>query len=732
MASAGGSSSAGDGGPRIASGQWPVDSDDDFESESSYEDSSKPTTRTQSKRSSSMQPIIEPPAVAAVADDDSEGEGVELEDEELLPPPEQARVGGAALIVEAPGVEEDQLSRPSSRGTETSSAALAAPAPETPLLPTPAISGVAYSEPDKVAIPVDPVAPPTPPGSLTPTARLAAATIGGPREPAEESMRPATPVEPMEPYAADEVHMVIPGFFPDAVDGLAVDPGCGSAGAIGGPREPAEESMRPATPVEPMESMRPATPGCGSAGAMAADSAAEQPLVLVDVDAAGSTDDRTPSLPHTPRDPSAAAAAAAAAAVAAEEPAGKAAPSKSCGQAEADASGSGATASATAVGSAKAAGPGVGAAAAGSGLREEGTPATAPDTPAPSVTAPEDPHEPESSANKPKALPSTEDHRSLGTRLHTRALDLWQRALDLWQRAQLDTESRLARRETNVTRTRAEESLRWVAAKGRGENPWPFCVTREVAILREACRAPQYCCQWMCRRLCYKQKAADEVGLISGDQDLLFTIEEVLEAYRAARRRSVLRQAAEEYISWKHAALVYLGRLVVYGLLALVCYLLLALIVFSHRDIAVDMTTGALADPADGDGPEKDLFGGGVAGGVVGTASTVSLRHLWELPSLPYRELRALEEITFFHNHASHTLRVSTVARHLATGAVELVAQEGSRLRIDPSGRAFYRRAGGGPEAPLAEMEALRGSHDGSDYGWLTSASVAAQVMVPL
>jgi len=120
----------------------------------------------------------------------------------------------------------------------------------------------------------------------------------------------------------------------------------------------------------------------------------------------------------------------------------------------------------------------------------------------------------------------------------------------------------------------------------------------------------------------------------------------------------------------------------------------------------------------------------------VATAATVALQPLWDYPRLSFDELRRVEDVAFVHNQARHVLRVAVVEK-MANGAVKVVTADGSEVRIEPGGKAFWRP--GGPaqaEVPLVVMETWRqmlgvGRAVDAELAWLTSGILASHRTAP-
>eukprot|EP00927_Polykrikos_kofoidii_P028826 TRINITY_DN25049_c0_g1_i1.p1 TRINITY_DN25049_c0_g1~~TRINITY_DN25049_c0_g1_i1.p1 ORF type:complete len:468 (-),score=87.65 TRINITY_DN25049_c0_g1_i1:32-1435(-) len=212
-----------------------------------------------------------------------------------------------------------------------------------------------------------------------------------------------------------------------------------------------------------------------------------------------------------------------------------------------------------------------------------------------------------------------------------------------------------------------------------------------------------------CRR---KPVAVDVEGeeVTESIVDVDFSLEDVVQVYRQLRPQTPLfvRALRGETPTWQT---VVAWAVVV--MLTLPIYLLFVLLIYQvPRDFTVEGGTGTLTDPNFKARPP-------LAAGV-----SVALRPLVEFPFLPLAELRKVEDVVFLYNFVTHTLRVAAMAR-TASGSVEITGADGSRVRVEPDGSAFWARQGL-PEATLLHTKKVTREEQ---VAWLNSGVVALQVV---
>jgi len=214
-----------------------------------------------------------------------------------------------------------------------------------------------------------------------------------------------------------------------------------------------------------------------------------------------------------------------------------------------------------------------------------------------------------------------------------------------------------------------------------------------------------------------KRQMEEEYNQIS------FTSDEVIQAFSRTKksfRQPLFVQVLQGHKPLKDALPVLVGQGVLLILCLMAFHCILCSIVFStSRSVANDPDSGALLDQL-----EPSLA-------AAGAASTVKLQPLWDFPALSLQELRQVEDIVFTHDHVSHAMHVATVAR-TAAGHVVLQSADGSTVRVEPDGRAYWGHQGSG-EVFLLAMEQLREMIGGETEGgmnWLTAGSLPSEVLV--
>mmetsp|Transcript_19737 Transcript_19737/g.35066 ORF Transcript_19737/g.35066 Transcript_19737/m.35066 type:complete len:398 (-) Transcript_19737:184-1377(-) len=206
-----------------------------------------------------------------------------------------------------------------------------------------------------------------------------------------------------------------------------------------------------------------------------------------------------------------------------------------------------------------------------------------------------------------------------------------------------------------------------------------------------------------------------------------FTSEEVVQAFSRAKRnfrQPLFIQVMQGHAELKPALPILICQAVLLILCLVAFHCMLASIVFStSRSVASD-DSGALLD----------LQVPSLAAAAAG--STVKLQPLWDFPLLSFQELRQVEDIVFTHDHVAHSMTVATVAK-TAAGDVVLRSADGSTVRIEPDGRAYWgkqRAVGSSAEVYLLAMQQLRemigGSSEGGGMNWLTAGSLSLDVLL--
>lgn len=279
--------------------------------------------------------------------------------------------------------------------------------------------------------------------------------------------------------------------------------------------------------------------------------------------------------------------------------------------------------------------------------------------------------------------------------------DKGERLRDRSKTGMLETEGWLASRVESQTLRSVEDALCDMKAAATGREP-PVSSSHKVQ---------RFVSGWCCNRRLHKDKQRVEAAY----QDAKFTPEQVIEAFRLTRSQpSLIAQASKGRVTWRYALCLTGICLCLIFWILLLLYFLFALAVFSSRPISVDDSTGAITDPD---------------GKPVGTAATVNLRALWDFPSLSTSDLRTVDDVLFFYNRAAHIIRAASISKSL-DGQVEIGAVDGSTLRVQSNGKAFWQRRGFA-EAELDAMEAFRAQHGSQDLGMFTSGALSMQVVQP-
>lgn len=221
-----------------------------------------------------------------------------------------------------------------------------------------------------------------------------------------------------------------------------------------------------------------------------------------------------------------------------------------------------------------------------------------------------------------------------------------------------------------------------------------------------------------------QEAVAKELGQVKQKKrhgPLEFNERQVIEVYHRLRPKhsaSKLSRALAMKLSpratfielgWRFA-LAFCGGLLLYSLLAIGA--------LSPQDVAVHGGDGSLSDPT-------------VVNTPIATSATVRLRPIWEFPKLANEELRRVEDVIFTHNKATHVMRIS-ILKKLPNGTLMMDTADGSKLRIQPDGMAYWRRhSSKSPEVFLQDMVAWREVIQTREIEWMTSGVVSEQLLVP-
>jgi len=197
--------------------------------------------------------------------------------------------------------------------------------------------------------------------------------------------------------------------------------------------------------------------------------------------------------------------------------------------------------------------------------------------------------------------------------------------------------------------------------------------------------------------------------------------DQVIEIYRRLRprhRTDFLFRALAGKAAPKDT-IVGLGWRFLVGLgLILLVYFLIAAWALSPNDVVVHEISGGLVDPSHVDTP-------------IAASAAVHLKPLWEYPSLAKSELRTLEDVVFVHRRSTYVIRVAGLEKKL-NGTLFITGSDGSLLRIEATGSAYWRQDGPGTEEQfLSSMEAWRSVQRTDDVRWMSSGLLSAQVVKP-
>jgi predicted NAD-dependent protein-ADP-ribosyltransferase YbiA (DUF1768 family) len=178
-------------------------------------------------------------------------------------------------------------------------------------------------------------------------------------------------------------------------------------------------------------------------------------------------------------------------------------------------------------------------------------------------------------------------------------------------------------------------------------------------------------------------------------QDVYFSATEVEQVFRKRRpgRTSLLKMLMSAFGGDAPMGFVVLVWLCT-AVFAVTAYFLFALLIFSvPADFAVE--SGVLAASSTGDDVAPPLA----------TGALTRFRTLGDYPWLGLSELRMAEDVVLQDfDGARHMLRIAHVARN-ASGFVFVKGVDGSDIRVDISGRIFWKRPGARNEARLVETE---------------------------
>lgn len=204
-------------------------------------------------------------------------------------------------------------------------------------------------------------------------------------------------------------------------------------------------------------------------------------------------------------------------------------------------------------------------------------------------------------------------------------------------------------------------------------------------------------------------------------QRIFYKHDEIMEAFERVRSRSqdwLFVQVIKGHTPWHRALPWLLLEALLIAVVSLGWHSALSAIVFSSvSSVTSDASTGAIVDPSNS--------------GAVGAAGLTALQPLWQFPTLSLQELRQVEDIVFSHGYALHVLHVAVMFKAQA-GSVVLRAADGSAVRVEPDGNAYWKRNRAAAEVFLDEMQGLRnlvGDKSAEEVTWLTAGSLPSEVL---
>lgn len=204
-------------------------------------------------------------------------------------------------------------------------------------------------------------------------------------------------------------------------------------------------------------------------------------------------------------------------------------------------------------------------------------------------------------------------------------------------------------------------------------------------------------------------------------ESIYYRHDELLEAFERLRSRSqdwLVVQVIKGHTPWRQALPWLLLEVLLICVVVVGWHSVLSVIVFSNTSsVTSDASTGAIVDPSNS--------------GAVGAAGLTALQPLWQFPSLSLQELRQVEDVVFSHGYALHVLHVAVMFKAQA-GSVVLRAADGSAVRVEPDGNAYWKRNRGASEVLLDEMQGLRnlvGDRSAEDITWLTAGSLPSEIL---
>lgn len=202
---------------------------------------------------------------------------------------------------------------------------------------------------------------------------------------------------------------------------------------------------------------------------------------------------------------------------------------------------------------------------------------------------------------------------------------------------------------------------------------------------------------------------------------IFYKNDEIMEAFERLRSRSrdwLFVQVIKGHTPWQRALPWLLLEALLIAVVSLGWHSALSAIVFSSvSSVTSDASTGAIVDPSNS--------------GAVGAAGLTALQPLWQFPTLSLQELRQVEDVVFSHGYALHVLHVAVMFKAQA-GSVVLRAADGSAVRVEPDGNAYWKRNRAAAEVFLDEMQGLRnlvGDKSAEEVTWLTAGSLPSEVL---
>jgi hypothetical protein len=202
---------------------------------------------------------------------------------------------------------------------------------------------------------------------------------------------------------------------------------------------------------------------------------------------------------------------------------------------------------------------------------------------------------------------------------------------------------------------------------------------------------------------------------------IFYKHDEIMEAFERIRSKSqdwLFVQVIKGHTPWQRALPWLLLEVFFIVVVSLGWHSALSAIVFSSASsVTSDASTGAIVDPSNS--------------GAVGAAGLTALQPLWQFPTLSLQELRQVEDVVFSHGYALHVLHVAVMFKAQA-GSVVLRSADGSAVRVEPDGNAYWKRNRAAAEVFLDEMQGLRnlvGDRSAEEVTALTAGSLPSEVL---